>query len=150
MILPAISIMQPWPYAILRLGKNCENRSWPLPAQYEGVPVLMHAGKRIDKHGVDFLARLGHPTSTNILRGGILGFIVFSKRIAAAPRTINWADFGQYNWGILASGELPFHPCKGSLGFFKVDYPHGAAWKGVLQNLGIKMKIYRNANETKG
>jgi hypothetical protein len=38
----ALSIRQPWLYAILHLGKRVENRSWA--SSYVG-PVLLHAGK---------------------------------------------------------------------------------------------------------
>ena len=123
MILPALSVRQPWPYAIFRLGKDCENRTWYLPPQYDGVPVLIHAGKKIDKFGLEYLDRLGHPCGVKgFLVGGIVGFAVFSMR--APRRRSHWTAAGQYNWPITASGELPFFPCKGSLGFFRVDYPH--------------------------
>ena len=124
MILPAISIMQPWPYAIFHLGKDCENRSWRLPPQYDGVPVLIHAGKREDAAGDMYLRyELGFAIPANLPLGGIVGFAVFAVQ-GGQRKTSDWAAQGLYNWPIVTSGELPFHPCKGSLGFFKVDYPH--------------------------
>lgn len=39
----AISIWQPWVWAILHAGKRLENRGWQ--AQYRG-PILLHASKR--------------------------------------------------------------------------------------------------------
>ena len=127
MILPAISIMQPWPYAIFRLGKDFENRSWRLPPQYDGVPVLIHAGKKVDKSGLEYLDRMtvrgGLFAPGELLLGGIVGFAVFSIQ-CGQKRFSDWAAQGLHNWPIVASGELPFHPCKGRLGFFKVSYPH--------------------------
>jgi hypothetical protein len=38
----ALSIHQPWAWAILHAGKNVENRSWP--TRYRG-PLLIHASK---------------------------------------------------------------------------------------------------------
>lgn len=38
----ALSVLQPWAHAILRLGKSVENRTWP--TRYRG-PLLIHAGK---------------------------------------------------------------------------------------------------------
>lgn len=38
----ALSVCQPWAHAILALGKNVENRSWP--TSYRG-PLLIHASK---------------------------------------------------------------------------------------------------------
>ena len=124
MILPAISVMQPWPYAIFRLGKDFENRSWRLPPQYDGVPVLIHAGKKVDKPGLEYLElEAGYAIPRDLPRGGIVGFAVFTVQ-CGRRRTSDWAAHGLHNWPIVASGELPFHPCKGSLGFFKVSYPH--------------------------
>ncbi|MCL1915646.1 MAG: RNA-binding protein [Desulfovibrionaceae bacterium] len=135
MIFSAISIQQPWSYAIYRLGKDVENRSWLLPLRYDGRPVLVHSGQKIDKAGHEYLDSLGHPIGANILRGGILGFAVFTMR--GPRRRSRWDAVGQYNWRIIASGELPFHPCRGSLGFFKVDYPHEAACEDFLRSLGL-------------
>lgn len=39
----ALSIRNPWPYAILHLDKRFENRSWPT-CQYRG-PIALHASK---------------------------------------------------------------------------------------------------------
>jgi hypothetical protein len=39
----ALTIRQPWAYAILRLGKDVENRSWR--THYRG-PLLIHAAAR--------------------------------------------------------------------------------------------------------
>lgn len=124
MILPAISVMQPWPYAIFHLGKDFENRSWRLPPQYVGVPVLIHAGKKVDKPGLEYLElEMGFAIPDNLPLGGIVGFAVFTVQ-CGRHRTSEWAAEGLYNWPIVASGELPCHPCKGTLGFFKVSYPH--------------------------
>lgn len=124
MILPTISIMQPWPYAIFHLGKDFENRSWRLPPQYDGVPVLIHTGKKVDKPGLMYLnLEAGFTIPSDLPLGGIVGFAVFTIQ-CGQRRTSDWAAHGLHNWPIVASGELPFHPCKGSLGFFKVSYPH--------------------------
>lgn len=46
MILPALSIRQPWA-ALITLGlKDVENRSWRCPDKYIGRQVLLHAGQR--------------------------------------------------------------------------------------------------------
>jgi ASCH domain len=40
----ALSIRQPWAWAILRAGKRIENREWRAPPSYRG-PLLIHASK---------------------------------------------------------------------------------------------------------
>lgn len=47
MLLPVITIQQPWVWLILQnqlpaLRKDIENRSWPLPQKYIDTPVLLH------------------------------------------------------------------------------------------------------------
>lgn len=124
MILPAISIMQPWPYAILHFGKDFENRSWRLPPQYIGVPVLIHAGKKRDWDGDIYLRdELGLVTPAELPQGGIVGFVMFTIQCGQRRPSV-WAAQGLHNWPIVASGALGFHPCPGRLGFFKVSYPH--------------------------
>lgn len=52
----AISIQQPWAWAILHAGKDVENRTWR--TTYRG-PVAIHASKAVDPEGSAFLASLG-------------------------------------------------------------------------------------------
>lgn len=35
-----------------------------------------------------------------------------------------WAMPGQWHWVLADARPLPFWPCKGRLGIFKVEYPH--------------------------
>lgn len=123
MILPAISIQQPWPHCIFHMGKNYENRTWVLPPGKDEVPVLVHAGKKMDTHGLTILRTNGLDVPSRLQCGGIVGYAVFSRRENLIGHG-QWAGRGVYNWLIIDKGELPFFPCKGSLGFFDVDYPH--------------------------
>lgn len=41
-------------------------------------------------------------------------------RDSASP----WAEPDSWHWLLAEAKPLPFFACKGSLGFFKVDYPH--------------------------
>lgn len=125
MIFPVISVMQPWPYAMFHLGKDCENRSWRLPPRLVGVPVLIHAGKRLDKPGVDWLRNKGFRVPNDLPMGGIVGAVVFTGCTGSCKRVSEWAERGlMLQWWIGAARELPFHPYPGRLGFFSVDYPH--------------------------
>ena len=124
MIYPAISIMQPWAYAIFHLGKDCENRSWKIPPQYVGRPVLVHAGKKLDTLGLEYLQwELGYALPADLPMGGIVGYVMFAP-LSVDRSTSAWAASGQYHWPIITSAARPFHPCQGRLGFFEVNYPH--------------------------
>lgn len=71
----AFSIKQPWLDAILYGGKDPENRSWPIPARYLGVRVLLHASAPLDRHAVlpDGVDTSDWPG----VRGAILGAATF-------------------------------------------------------------------------
>jgi hypothetical protein len=47
--LRALTLLRPWPIAIERAGKRCENRTRPPPAHLVGRFVALHAGKRYDR-----------------------------------------------------------------------------------------------------
>ncbi len=121
MILPVISIKQPWAWAILHAGKDVENRTWDIPRRFIGKPVLIHAGKQIDREAVIHLLHLNYRLPERLETGGIVGVAVFDD---CANDTGQWAEPGLCHWGILRAAPLPFFACNGRLGFFSVDYPH--------------------------
>lgn len=46
-VLPfALSVQQPWAHAILRMGKDIENRTWAPPDHIVGHRVWIHASKK--------------------------------------------------------------------------------------------------------
>jgi len=47
----ALSIRQPWAFAICHLGKRIENRDWRYPPSYRG-PLLIHASSWWSRKGV--------------------------------------------------------------------------------------------------
>lgn len=50
----ALSIRQPWAWAIVNGHKTIENRTWA--TTYRG-PLLIHASKSLDPHGMERLAK---------------------------------------------------------------------------------------------
>ena len=44
----ALTLIQPWAFAIEHLGKPVENRTWPPPRTLIGQRFCIHAGKSID------------------------------------------------------------------------------------------------------
>jgi hypothetical protein len=59
--LPALSIQQPWAWAIMRGYKPVENRTWAPPAKIIGRMIWVHAPKKVDSAGIKELKRLGCP-----------------------------------------------------------------------------------------
>ena len=124
----AISIRQPWCWAILHAGKDIENRDWP--TRYRG-PVLIHASKGMTRdeyedclascHYVSethpFPSGLAMPAFEELQRGGIVGQaeIVGCVEDSDSP----WF-LGRYGFVLRNVKPLPFRPFKGALGFFDV------------------------------
>jgi hypothetical protein len=132
----AISLWQPWAWAILYAGKDVENRVWR--TTYRG-PLLLHAAKRriSPEEALDFINLLdlilGARRVSQLLpigscvdfiiglpRGGIVGRVdvVGCRRGVESP----WAFEDQYQWIVENPTPLPFKPYKGERGFFEVDY----------------------------
>lgn len=128
--IPALSIRQPWAWAIINLGKDVENRTWK--TNYRG-PVLIHASKGMtarewedamafidDAFPVSPPAKLGRRASAihskDARRGGIIGMaeIVECVTVSDSP----WFC-GPYGFVLRNPRPLNFTPCQGALGFFK-------------------------------
>ena len=121
----ALSIRQPWAWAIINAGKDIENRSWQTPIR---GPVCIHAAKgdtraEFDEF-VDFaraLFRRGNwtgdfvPERKAFSRGGIVGVATITDCVSASPSP--WF-FGPWGFVLADVRPIPFTPVKGALGFF--------------------------------
>jgi hypothetical protein len=120
-----LSVRQPWAFAILHLGKDIENRSWP--TDYRG-PLAIHASKRIDREAVgdlnDRLEGVVNIDDHELVTGTVVGIV---DLIDCLPPNgwgdeSPWAEPGQYHW--LLSNPRPLEqpiPCLGKLGLFEVE-----------------------------
>ena len=110
----ALTIRQPWSGAIAHGSKRVENRSWKLPAKYEGARILIHAGAQPDRHAQVYGDHLD----------------VYSAIVAAATITEchfsvagtccgPWGEERTYHWTLTDVIALPDPvPAKGQLGFW--------------------------------
>jgi hypothetical protein len=124
----ALSIRQPWAWAILHAGKDVENRTWM--SSFRG-PVAIHAGLGMPKADVfefsELLADLRWkgrvtveqgPHYASLPRGGIVGVAEVTGCVNASSSP--WF-FGPFAFTLANARPVPFVPCRGALGFF--------AWK---------------------
>ncbi|MSZ76796.1 MAG: ASCH domain-containing protein [Actinobacteria bacterium] len=71
----ALTVQQPWAWAIIHGGKSVENRTqaW----SYRGL-LAIHAGARLSQRGlveVDWRSRWTMPTGEDLVRGAIIGVV---------------------------------------------------------------------------
>lgn len=123
----ALSIRQPWAWAILYAGKTIENRDWP--TNFRGR-LLIHASKTCTRReyedAIDFMQQrlilteggLKVPPLEQLDRGGIIG----SVEVIDCVSHSNSAWFiGEHGFVLRKPKPMPFVPYKGRLGFFNVQ-----------------------------
>lgn len=129
----ALSIRQPWAWAIIHGGKDVENRSWRYIPKQRGR-IYIHAAKGMTRDEYDAAkasieviwehADADHalmvPWYEKMERGGIIGtaeIIGYLDNDDAKQKSFPWY-FGNLGIVLHDPKPLPFVPCKGMLGFF--------------------------------
>ena len=128
----ALTVKQPWAWAIMHGGKDVENRS--RPTKHRGQ-LYIHAGKTHSQEGIDFLRARGQwPAPTAGTLGMVIGTVdVIDCHHADACWTgsvdkddnvheehcSDWAMEGHYHWVLANPRPLatPF-PMQGKLGIW--------------------------------
>lgn len=127
----ALSIRQPWAWAIVTAGKPVENRTWR--HSFRG-PLLLHAGlarpgageiedmvsiaSAGDERAADIVHRAYHREVTDTRRfGGIVGIARVTGCVDTHPSP--WF-FGPHAFVLEDAAPLPFIACPGRLGVFDV------------------------------
>lgn len=120
LIMKALSVRQPWLYAILALGKRIENRTWY--TDYRG-PLLLHASRTFDWRGREVLIRDGYhlPPAQEMPRGAIIGVAMLRGVQRFDPfHPEPWAE-GPFCWYLVEPAPLPPTPWIGRTGLFDVE-----------------------------
>jgi hypothetical protein len=126
----ALSVRQPWAWAIIHAGKDVENRSWsPAGGNARQARQLAVQGERIAIHAAAGMTQLEYhefadfwfgdlgrhepmPGLKFIDRGGIIGTVRLVDVITASPSRWFFGPLGL----VLAEPEpRPFQPCKGTI-----------------------------------
>ena len=122
----ALSVRQPWSWAIIHAGKDIENRTWgtsrtgpisPLPRR-----IAIHAAKRMTRNdyydAIEFMegSGIGYPWSHELCRGGIIGSVEIVDIVTASDSP--WFE-GPFGLVLRDPQPCEFIPARGALGFFK-------------------------------
>ena len=122
----ALSIRQPWAWAILHAGKDIENRDWS--TRLRG-PVCIHAAKGMTAGEFDGFMRTIHHVSLScpfpsgstvphpaaLEKGGIVGV---AEIVDCIERSESPWFFGRYGFVLRNARPVDFIPVRGALGFF--------------------------------
>ncbi len=127
--IPALSIRQPWVWAIIHAWKGIENRDWN--TKYRG-PILLHASKGMTRAEYDdAIQMVKHaqkagcapttlliPKFEQLQRGGIVGR---ADLVDVITESTNPYFFGKYGFVLKNARPVPFVECSGKQGYFYPD-----------------------------
>jgi hypothetical protein len=129
--LKALTIQNPWLYAITDLDKRIENRTWKPPASIIGKRIALHASKQPDPAGIGAIYRITNRIISVILPYGkivatakVLGWIDANCQTASSPELLELMNdrwfFGPIGWVLADVEKVDPVDCKGALGLWDV------------------------------
>lgn len=130
----ALTLWQPWAWAVAHAGKNVENRTWSPPKAAIGQRIAIHAGKAIDFNIVNQMQSgrwskaspvcIDCPDPDDMVRGAIIATAVIDR--VMTPGVLDrlrvlWGTPSQYGWVLrdVITLDEPI-PCKGMQGLWTV------------------------------
>jgi len=112
-----VTLKRPWPYAIIHLGKDVENRTWPLLRE-AGSTIAIHAGKGWDQDGADWIESAGLgtvPPESKHPAGAIVALATF--RGNSSVHNSPWF-FGPWGWNLSDIQPIKPIPWRGQQGIW--------------------------------
>ena len=119
-VMKALTIRQPWAWAIVAGHKPFENRSWQ--TAHRG-PLLIHAAKKIIRSEYEDMLRFADEDGFEVPPIGALelGGVVGSVNLVRIVTKANSPWFGgPYGWQLTRPRILPFRPWMGQQGLFNI------------------------------
>jgi len=112
----AITLHQPWAFAIAHAGKEIENRKWIPPRSVVGCRIAIHAGKVLDRDGLDDLRDRGiEPTHDELIRGAIVAVCTLTGYVRESDSP--WFT-GPIGWTLENVVAIDPVPCRGFQGLW--------------------------------
>lgn len=120
----ALTLIQPWAWAVAHARKNIENRTWPPPKGIIGQRIAIHAGKKLDKavvaHWGRFAGLIPVDVPTEFVAGAVVavatvgGTFYDRREVPANP----WFS-GPIGWHLACVKALQTPiPCRGAQGLW--------------------------------
>jgi hypothetical protein len=128
----ALTLKQPWAWAVAHAGKDVENRTWRPPSSIIGQCIAIHAGMEFDKEAASHRGIRNSTLPDEFEHGAIVavsriltyqhetGFPRGPGRFPKSDRAYWWFT-GPYGWWLTRTITLPEPiPCKGAQGLWDV------------------------------
>lgn len=127
----ALTLIQPWAWAVCHAGKRVENRTWRPPPSVLGQRIAIHAGKKYDADDAEWIAEEhGIEVPQTVPLGAIVAMARVLRAFEAGPDgppiterardPRGWA-FGPWCWVLADVVVLPQPvPCRGAQGLWDV------------------------------
>ena len=117
----ALSVRQPWAWAIIEGHKQVENRRW-YPGHFSGR-FAIHASSTFDLSAYDWILDnipgINMPSPEQLLLGGIIGTVLYTGFVRS-PYNNPWFR-GPYGWLLSDAKRVTFIQCKGNLNMWDID-----------------------------
>lgn len=137
-VMRALSLWQPWAWAVASGHKRIENRTWR-PRSAVGSWIAIHAGRRIDASALDFVREQTGEEPT-LHHGAIVGVARLREVIpdGAGVRELSDADRRWFNgpWGWFFESAIELDepiPCRGFQSLWYLQPPIRALLQGALR-----------------
>lgn len=128
----ALTIKQPWVWAILSSGKRIENRSWR-PKSSLPATIAIHAGASYDAQGAELLERefgLTVPCAQELLELGQVGAVVGRAIVASVvTQSASMWFSGPLGWQLEHVERCTPIPMRGRLGLWRL--PENTTFENV-------------------
>ena len=115
----ALSINQPFGWAMVEGFKDIENRNWSTNFRGE---FYIHIGLAVQVREYDFIRQQTGSPFDNSMKMHIGGIIGIAEIVDCVTESDSPWFFGRYGFVIKNARRIPFKECKGALGFFKPDF----------------------------
>lgn len=114
----ALTVRQPWAWAIVHGGKDVENRTWP--TSYRGR-LLIHAGQALEaeaRAAVETRTGRSVPAPDALVRGAVIGTVELVDCVQGFDSV--WAEPEHWHWVLRRPRALrPPYECSGKLGLWR-------------------------------
>lgn len=144
----ALTIHQPWAWAIVAGHKPVENRSWAPPEAAVGEVLVIHAGRRFDVENERLVEQLAGTECLppHVEASGIIGVAVLDRVVDAQdgncqdPLLMSPWFSGRFGWVLRDADQFPKPiECRGKQGLWKVP-PEVAekVWYRMLAKMAMQ------------